>query len=138
MVQNLNGIRNFIRKQLNEMNETGYTPIGSDDDPSAPWNDNSKDNDVTDYSIDPQTNQFEVTTNKSENFQMPIIDVLEQFWKKNPGTFEIHDNLFRDNENPDYSIASYVENEHPKAFSDILLDLAERRGLLSGGTPDSM
>lgn len=137
MAQNFNTIRNVIRKQLNEMIETGYTPIGSDDDPRAPWNDTSKDNDIKDYTIDPQTNQFDAITTQNENISIPIIDALEQFWKKNPGTFEIHDNIFRDNENPDYSIAMYVENEHPKAFSDILLDLAERRGLINGGTPDN-
>ncbi len=126
-------IRKQVRKILKEMApESGWYPPGAEFDPNAPWNDKSQDVYIDEYQFNPQTSEFTVWTTNGNEFKVDAIDVLEKFWKKNPGTHGIHERLFgEDDQTFDAKVVQYLEKQKPKVFTDILYEIAEYRGLLA-------
>lgn len=127
-------VRNQVKKILKEMApESGWYPPGAEFDPNAPWNDKSQDITIDDYQFNPQTSEFTVWTSNGNEFKVDAIDILEKFWKSNPGTHEIHEKLFGDDDQTfDANVVQYLEKQKPGVFKETLYNIAEYRGLLAG------
>ena len=127
-------IRQTIKNKLQEMleGESGYYPLGAEHDSSAPWNETDDFVDVNSYKFDPITSMFTMYLSNGTASEIEGNDVLERFWKKNPGSYQAHESMFGDNDQTfDNNAIEYEERKSPKIFSSILYDIADYRGLLS-------
>ena len=120
-------IRNYIKNKLVKdliEGESGYYPPGAEHDPYAPYN-QPNEPEISKYVINYENQQFNVEMDNGTDFNIDFIDVLEKYWKKHTGSFELHNKEFGHLDTEmDKQVIKKLRDENYD-FSDELMDIIE-------------
>jgi hypothetical protein len=111
----------------------GY-PSGAEDDLNAPWNE-SLDAEMKKVRFNNVDQTFDIDLTNGKFVEIPYIDVLEYYWKRNVGSYEEMDDKFKNDSSADEDFADaylikYLKDEKKIKFKPILQDLLIDKGLM--------
>lgn len=111
-------IKNKFRKLLMEYHQ--------EFDAGAPWLEKDDDSyKIIKYSIN-YTKKLIDVEQKNSGFEVEFIDFIEEYWKRNPGTFEqSQEKLEEDSFDENFIKLSLIDKEK---FLDTLYAIAEKKG----------
>ncbi len=109
--------------------EGGDVPAGAEFDSQAPWNQDSS-VEIKNYMMDDEDQQFKITLSNNEFVEVDYIDVIEDYWKSNPGSFEKDLAEFGElDDRMDQSVIEKLKNEGHD-FESSLESILRQRGLI--------
>lgn len=124
---NLDNIINLKEARMVFEDESNYPP-GAEFDQNAPYN-QPEDPEIKKYTINYGTQKFEVELMSGQNFELDFIDVLEDYWKKTPGSFERNNQEFGQLDiGMDAAVIKKLREENYD-FSDSIMSIAETKNL---------
>lgn len=124
---NLDNIINLKEARMVFEDESNYPP-GAEFDPNAPYN-QPEDPEIKKYTINYTDQKFEVELMSGQSFELDFIDVLEDYWKKTPGSFERNNQEFGHLDTEMDSAVIKKLREENYDFSDSIMSIAETKNL---------
>jgi len=126
-IVNLDNLLELNPNKMVAEGESGYYPAGAEFDSRAPWNEKSSDSEISSYTLNDETQQVQVELSNGNTVEIDYIDVLEKYWKDNPGTFEANEKEFGHLEDQmDIALIKKIESEDRNKFENYLYQIAEQ------------
>lgn len=135
-VVNLDNLIELNPSKMVAEGESGYYPPGAEFDSRAPWNERDS-TDIENTILDDDNQQFHVQLTDGNEIEIDYLDVLEKYWKANPGSFEKHFTEFSHlDDKMDTAVIRKLESENFD-FTDYIYQIAETSGKLDSEEDNS-